>query len=507
MKKLLEAKLEDVMSGLSPGLNALDAALWADARNVHFTPHGAVAMRGTSLLSFNARYFDSHAGNFDDATGLFDASSDTSSMVSPALTPIRGISIFRTLAGAVRVPFGTVDKLWCYNGGSSADEIKTGLAGLSDQTATTVATFNSFAPWGDWFLASNGIDPIQICKDGQTAADLTGSPPTFARILQKLGPHVIAFNTDLGGNYAVWCGEDNVEEWDPMTDVTAGNVPVRDLENEITCVVPLGDNLAIYTENELQIMAYGGAFQFGAKPQLADIGAFGAYGIASTGRTNFGLYFNGIFATDGYSKQLVSERDFGRWLDKNVNWDQRSKIASWVDTSKNALNISIPLVGENEPSRIIVFDLTTKAVSFRDQGISTGVAPSVYRYATIGTPGGKLFLDESSSAMTFDGGPINAYLQTKPLDFGEEQVWKLVQRIRTRCKDLGNNFVLYIGGTETPEEIPSWTGPYSIDQLTTELFPEFSGLYIHLKFQSSNSDAEWTLSAFRLDGTTIGVNF
>jgi hypothetical protein len=509
MKKLAEAALQEVQTGLMPGMNVLDALLWADARNVHFTQFGAVAMRGALPISFNDAYFDSHAGLFDDAAGLFDeADAGDATLVSPATTAIRGMLAFREASGsgAVQFVFSTRDKIWCYIGGATAAEVKSGLAGIADATATQVATMNSLVSWGDWFLSSNGIDPIQICKDGLTAADLTGTPPTRARLLAKLGPHVVAFNTDLGGNYAEWCAEDNVEEWDPLADVTAGNLPVRDLENDITAVVPLGDNLAVYTENEIQIMSYGGALQFGTKPSLENLGAFGAYSVCRVDRLNYGLYYNGIFATDGYSSQPIVEPQLGRWLEKNVNWDQRSKIVAWFDANRKSINFSVPLVGNGEPSRIISLDAATKALTFRDQGVSSAIPASVYKYSVVGTTGGKLFLDEAEG-MSFDGAAINAYIQTKPLEFGEEQAWKTIQRFRSKWKNRAGNVELYLGSSEQPDSTIDWQGPFSIDADYSELFPEVGFQFLHVKFQSQDAAAEWTFTGFRADGVVAGAAF
>ena len=68
----------------------------------------------------------------------------------------------------------------------------------------------------------------------------------------------------------------------------------------------LGEALGIYTKNELQTDAsiLGGVFQFGAKPQMEGLGALSINSVVSIGPKNFGLYYDDVFVTDGFSRKV-----------------------------------------------------------------------------------------------------------------------------------------------------------------------------------------------------------
>lgn len=513
MDKLLEADTALIATGLQPGLNPQSVPLWADARNVHFTGFGARSARGFSLPQADAIFFDSVAGMFDAAAGLFDeGGGGTGPLAVTSTTPIRGLLAYRLTTGLARLVFCTIDKIWKWDGGISADEVQTGLSGINDEQESigNDATFTSLVSWGDWFITTNDLDAIKVYKTGASMASLTGTPPATAKILAKLGPHVLAFNTDSGANWVEWCAENNVEEWDPLVNPTAGNLPVRDLENPIGCVTKLGEALGIYTKNELQLMQYlGGVFQFGAKPQIEGLGALSINSVISTGPKNFGLYYDDIFVTDGFSRQSIAEKPFGRWIQKHVNFDQKTKIAGWHEANLNTVKWSVPIDGSKTPNFIIGFNYATGAWSFHDQGVSCGIEPGAFKYSTVGTPNGKIFWTESSDVIEFDGGPINAWAQTKPISLDAPQAWKTLQYAKFVLKDLVSEDVKFvIGWQEKLTDDITWSDEYTLEDLNhEEFFENFGFVFITLKIYSNSNAAQWTLEGLEAHGVGVGRRF
>lgn len=511
MQKLFDIPVELVASGIRPGINPESSPLWTTAMNVHFIPAGARGMRGFGVPQVDSLFFDSVGGLFDSAAGLFDDGGGGSGdpLVSPAASAIRGLLAYHLSTGAKRLAFATIDKIWKWDGGATADEVQSGLGGLVDEQASIgkEATFVSIQNWGEWFVATNFIDPIKIYKTGPSMANLTGTPPTKAKILSKLGPHMLAFNTDLGGNYVEWCAEDNVEQWDNATDPTAGNLPVRDLENHIQAVCPLGESLCVYTHNEMQIMQYlGGIFQFGVKPQIDDIGAMGLFSVISTGPRNYGLILNGIFETDGFSKRIITDKEFARWIEKNVNFDQKSKIIGWHEAKLSQLRWVVPTGNSKVPNLGIGYCYANGAFSFYDQPISMGISPGTYDYSTVGTQNGKIFWSEASDVIAFDGGPINASLVSKPMDLKAPLAWKTLQQIQLHLKDLvSSDLQLHLGWQEKLSDAVQWYGPYTVVGENYEEFPGNLGfVYLTIKLVAQSSAAQWTLEQIKAHGVGAG---
>lgn len=513
MRKLLDIPLDVVGSGLHPGLNPESAPFWADSRNVHFTKYGAQGMRGLRLPQADTIFFDAVAGLFDSAAGPFDeGGGGTGPLVSPATKAIRGLMAYRLSTGLPRTVFGTVNKIWKWDGGLTADEVQAGLTGHPDEQASVgvEATFISLTNWGDWFVATNNIDPIKIYKTGASMTNLIGTPPTRAKLLAKLGPHVIAFNIPLGANYMAWCAEDDIEEWDVAVKPTAGNLPIRDLENPIEAVVPLGETLAIYSRNEMQVLSYlGGIFQFGSRPMVEDIGALSNNSVVSIGPRNFGLYFNSIFQTDGFSKATITDREFARWFQKHVNLSQKTKIVGWHEAKLNQIRWAIPIDGSNTPNFQLGYNYSNGAFSFYDQSITMAYPPGVFDFATVGTPSGKLFWTESSDETMFDGGPINSYLISKPLHLDAPSGWKTLQYINLILKDLvSEDLQLFLGWQARQADPVQWWGPYAVNAENWEKFPgNFGFVYLTIKLVANSSAAQWTLEQIKSQGVPAGKEF
>lgn len=512
MERLLKAELPLVATGIQPGLNPLSAQFWADARNVHVTPYGIQAMRGYGALQQDLLFFDAAAGMFDAASGLFDDGAAAGGpLVFAGGAPIRAALAYRLESGVPRLVIATIDKVWKWDGAVSADLVQSGLAGVADDGGSNFATVPSVVSWGDWFILTNDIDPIKVYKTGASMANLGGTPPIRAKCLAKLGPHVIAFNTDLGANYAEWCGENAAEQWDATVEPTAGNLPVRDLENDIITAVPLGDGLAVYTFNEMQTMQYlGGTFQFGVKPLMEGIGALGVKSVASVGKINYGLYYNGIFRTDGYTSQIITDRDFARWLDKNVNLEQKSKIVAWHDLRNKQIKFCLPTNGSSEPNLMLGFNYNNSAFTLYDQGISAAAEAGTFKSAIVGTTGGRVFTSEGDdTSMTFDGAPINAWVRTKAFDLGDPKNWKVLQRIQVTMNDFATTgFEYRIGCQESLDDAMTWYGPYVVSAKNQVDFPaNLSGIYLTLEFRSLSSAAQWTLEQFEIFGEGSGQEF
>jgi hypothetical protein len=511
--KLLEADTALIATGLQPGLNPQSVPLWADSRNVHFTGFGARSARGFSVPQAETIFFDSVAGLFDASAGLFDDGGGiTGPLVVPSTSAIRGLLAYRLASGLGRLVFTTIDKIWKWDGGLSADEVQSGLSGINDEQETigNDATFTSIVSWGDWFITTNNIDPIKVYKTGAAMASLGGSPPSRAKILAKLGPHVLAFNTVNGANWVEWCAEDNAEQWVTASDPTAGNLPVRDLENPIASVAKIGEALGIFTKNEMQLMQYlGGVFQFGSKPQMEGLGALSLTSTISIGPKIFGLYYDDIFVTDGFSRQSIAEKPFGRWIQKHVNFDQKSKIAGWHETNLNTVKWSVPIDGSKVPNFIIGFNYATGAFSFHDQAISYGIDPGAFKYSTVGTPNGKIFWTESSDVIEFDGGPINAWVETKPISIDAPQAWKVLQYLKFVLKDLASADVKFkIGWQEKLTDSVTWSSEYTLADLNhEEFFENFGFVFVTLKIYSNSNAAQWTLEGLEAHGVGVGRRF
>ena len=149
-------------------------------------------------------------------------------------------------------------------------------------------------------LASNGADPVQVRKASGNFVPLqqgSTDPLPFgrARLIARLGPHIVVANLPSGPNDIRWCSADNIEDWAVLETNTAGDLHVRDADSEFIAMEPLGDRLALYTREAMYVLSYVGApLVFGILPVLSGFGPWGPSSVVSIGREHFGWGPGGV---------------------------------------------------------------------------------------------------------------------------------------------------------------------------------------------------------------------
>lgn len=130
-------------SGIWPGMGPTLAPLWAAGTNVRFIGGTVSKIPGWAAL-----------------------------FTSPASVPVRGIHS-QLVEGGTQLFFGTATNLYVWDG-VSPTTAGSSYTGNTNQSGNTPATHWSFASWGDWTVAANGIDDIQLCRKNKTFVSLRG---------------------------------------------------------------------------------------------------------------------------------------------------------------------------------------------------------------------------------------------------------------------------------------------------------------------------------------------
>lgn len=162
-----------------------------------------------------------------------------------------------TAGGTVVVYVGTSTKLYSataanFQAGSFTDRTKSG--------GYTASSW-SFAAWGNYHIATNKTDAVQV-RDGTGSsafADLGGSPPK-AKIVVTQSNVVLLFNINDGtdkpsswaasdvGSHTTWSGGDSV-----------GATPILHRPGEITAALAFRDYVLVFKRNSIYMMRYVGA--------------------------------------------------------------------------------------------------------------------------------------------------------------------------------------------------------------------------------------------------------
>ena len=213
----------------------------------------------------------------------------------------------------------------------------------------------SIVQYGQSVLATNGVDEVQYLADITTGlfVDLSEAggdlPSSFrAQILHKLGPFIIAFNTDNDNTEARWCSEDNVLNWLPIAQNSARDINLRDMNSSIKCVVEFGNSLLVVGSTRAHLFQFiGPPFFFGAQKYIDGIGAVGKNALTEGGRMIYGFSPHGLYITDGTEKQYIDEPSMHSFIFESDNKYDKTRaelVCVWEDAIDDEIYFSYPTI-------------------------------------------------------------------------------------------------------------------------------------------------------------------
>jgi hypothetical protein len=496
-KKILDIKEPKLLtSGLGKSLHPLTAPLWVDGRNILFKEAGVRKQNGYQA-AFSA----------------------------PDTLGVSGI-VSNVLAGVPSLYFGNSTDIYMWQEGSPV-AVGTGYTGNEDALpdsnlgygggsygvgeydnltlSGTVdpASMWSMEDWGQWVVATNGVDRPQIFK-GTSFADMDVSAPDTARIFKKNRVYLLAFNTDLGSNWIEWCDHDDLDDWTPTDTNDAGNLPVREMK-AIKAAADLGSEIAFYSETQMGICQYVGfPYVYAAKKLLDGIGAVGTHAVCSLGSENYGYSAQGLWKTDGNSFDYVDTPAIRKFIKDNINVTQQSKTVVVHDKVNNQIKLSIPTGSSKVNDLTLGYNYLNGSWTISNIGISAYLEQEDFGYPIIATAEGVVAFDELG--VDADAAALEAYIITKPLDCGAEDAYKFVDEIRLSLKDISGNISVQLGGHNNLDDPIDWAAASYLDTGKTPAYPVLDEyIYLYLKVSSTDLGAMWELNGFDFRGTGGGV--
>jgi hypothetical protein len=316
---------------LYPTLGSRQSPFWKDGRNILFEDAAVKSSPGSFLL------FDSQVG--EEVTGI--------------KTTVQG--------GKKTVYYGTPTQLKKW----SLEDGVTDLTKVGGYTGTADDLW-SFARWGEWIVASNGVDPIQVDKNaGAGFVDLTGTPFTWAKVIYGTDTQLFAMNTSNDPGEIAFCDIDDIESWSPLPSNQAGAKIQRNLASGITCAVALGANIAAYTEYEMIIISYiGTPFVYSILPREKGVGTNSKNGVISVGSFNYGFSKTGIWITDGATVQHIDDPAMHSFIlgqgEFKLNKNKDFLVCAWHDRHQKTLTFYYPAGTAVYNSIGVVFSYTTE---------------------------------------------------------------------------------------------------------------------------------------------------
>lgn len=390
MSELLKEYEQEISTGLFPTQNARQAPFWSDGRNIVF--------EDASMKAGLGQY------------GMF---------YPEVSEPITGIK--STNQGGVRtIYYGTPTKIKKWTEAGGVVDV-TPMGGFSG----TEADLWSFARWGNWIVASNGVDYLHVDKnDGAGFVPLL-TPFDWAKVIYGTDTQLIAMNTSFGGEYIAWSDIDDIEDWNAVPSNFAGEKPQRNLASEIIGAAKLGQHLGIYTKNELILMQFIGApYVFSILPLLDGFGIESKSGIAVVGNRHYGLGQRYIWVTDGNSVAPVDAPAVHQFIygdsEFAIDLDYTHLAVGWHDQVQSSVTFYYPTKGSTTNNIGVTLNYANKTwticnfgrTAVDDSGlfpfaISGDFQGNIYQQATVATPPATVsegILDLTNVSSTIDTG-------------------------------------------------------------------------------------------------------
>jgi hypothetical protein len=385
-EKLIDLQQELLQSGIVPGLDEEQILLWEENRNVVHEDQGL------------ARYFG--ADQIDTVT-----------------ESITNITQLQSSSGVKQAVISGNTSIWLYDGAVVTLINSPFTAGGKPVLET----------WGNWVLATNGVDPVKIWKGSGVFGNLAGT--TFTRALQVIRrqPYMFALNTNVGFSNVHWCSDDNVEVWTPLPTNTAGDFNIRDLAGEIKGGCPIGENLGIYSQEAISIAAYvGPPAIFGFNTTVRGVGIYGPKAVAAFGGQNFGFGPQGLFITDGFSFNMLSSDVMRNYIKKNLDESKAHDITVLYNELAETAEFRFPML--DGTYRGYIFKLATKRFTETDLQVNAVIEREVFKDPLIAV--GNAFCKLTRDVNTWNEQDFDGWVRTKWLDGGVPEFSKLWDYVR-----------------------------------------------------------------------------
>lgn len=470
----------ELASGIWPSVHRAQVPLWQEGQNIEFTANGVRKIRGWDLV---------------DTTAAAD--------------PIRGAGQLTESDGSKHIYFGDMTTLYRWDGSGSIVDVAgaavfTGNEAESDVPATSWSMF----PFGDWMLATNGKDTIQVIKGSAVnTATLGGIGGNFssAEIVTVLNEHAIVLNTDNSPYEIRWSTAGNPEIWTPDATNTAGFLSLREARSPIVAAVRLGGFIAIYTKESLFLLKYVGSptVRFQYLHAINGIGAVSKHAVVSLGAVNYGLGPQGFWKTDGQSFAFIDDPAVRKYVEDNKLTTQMTKTAAYHNEAETSIIWYIPVINSTqEPSVGLVYNYSKEVWSIRTHARTSAIERDAFSNPYSFGSAGQLY--KELDGFNDDSNAITAYIRTKGLDFGDETLTKYITGVRVNCIESGS-LNIRVGYTNHDfNSTITWTS-YK-NTLNGDIIPfRVAGKLIYIEIQSQSNNDLWEIFGLDVFGRVAGT--
>jgi hypothetical protein len=470
--------VDELKTGYWPAVHRRQIPLWESVSNVDFSSTGVRKMKGYSAP------------------------------VAPtaAAMAIRGAGQLTQNDGSAHIYYGDRANLYRWDGSGAATVVGNTYTGIQHETSTAPATVWSMAAYGDWMIATNGVDVPQVMKGAAASATVLGGVSgnfTKAQIVRVMNEHIVMLNTSNGPYEIRWSSAGAAETWTPSTTATAGFLSLREARSPIIAAEKLQQYLGVYTREGLFLLEYVGspALRFRVVHALDGIGACGKQSVVPVGRMNYGCGPQGFWRTDGGTFEYIDDPAVRSYFLANLNFDQVSKVCGFHNEDETSVTWYYPTGSGNTENAVgLSYNYKLGVWTKRSFGRTMAIERNCLDDPFSGDANGQLYRDNDTQ--NFAGSAPTCFARTKGLDLGDETVTKYVTGIRINY--VGSGLTMRIGYQDTDVDVTTY--PFGYVAVTSgDIIPtRVAGKLIYLELFSNTSSIDWDIYAIDFFGRVGG---
>jgi hypothetical protein len=362
-------------------------------------------------------------------------------------------------------------------------------------------------------LSTRGVDITSLAG--------SDSAPTVAKqvLVSDRDRHIIAFGCDTEANPGVqdplairFSSQESLTDWASTATNTAGELRLGS-GSEIVTALETRQQILVFTDTTLYSMQFlGPPFTFGinslsenitiASPNAAIAVDDNVYWM---GRAEFYVYSGAV------QRLPCMVRDF---VFSDINEEQLDKINAALNTEHSEIWWYYPSENSTEVNRYVVYNYLEQVWYYGSFGRTAWIDRGIFDFPFAANADGYIYEHE----IGFDDGttnpttPINAYIQSSPIDIGDGEQFMLLRKMipdvdfRDSTAILPDvNITLDVknapDGTYSKTETDAFvkTQAAAVDARTEQLYFRLRGRQMRFKIASDDLGVTWRLGSPRLD--------
>ena len=358
------------------------------------------------------------------------------------------------------------------------------------------------------------------------AVDITSlagsdSAPTIAKqvLVSDRDRHVIAFGCDTEANPGVqdplairFSDQESLTDWRTQTTNTAGELRLGS-GSEIVTALETRQQILVFTDTTLYSMQFlGPPFTFGVNALSENITVAGPNAAIAVDDNVFWMGRSEFYVYSGSVQRLpCMVRDF---VFSDLNEGQIEKVNAAINTQHSEVWWYYPSSDSEEVNKYVVYNYLEQVWYYGSFGRTAWIDRGIFDFPFAANADGYIYEHE----IGFDDGttnpttPINAFIQSSPIDIGDGEQFMLVRKMIPDVDFKNSTATLPdVNITLDVKNVPDGTYSNSqtdafvktqaapLDARTEKLFFRLRGRQMRFKISSDDLGVTWRLGSPRLE--------